>query len=106
MDASFCGGWFFEGAGIYRHVWLTKTDALHLGHWDSYVRTTVKGGAATLNLGTIVQNEGRQPENCHVRWQIFDAGGKAVASAEALPQSVAPDGSATFTANANLSNLR
>ena len=28
---SFGDGWFYEGAGIYRHVWLTKTDALHLG---------------------------------------------------------------------------
>src|ERR1700736_642254 len=93
MDASFGDGWFYEGAGIYRHVWLTKTDALHLGHRDSYVRPAVKGGAATLNLGTIVQNEGRQPESCRVRWQIFDAGGKAVATAEAVPQSVAPDGS-------------
>ena len=31
MDASFGDGWFYEGAGIYRHVWLTKTDPLHLG---------------------------------------------------------------------------
>ena len=104
MDASFGDGWFYEGAGIYRHVWLTKTDALHLGHWESYVRTAVKGGAATMNLGTIVQNEGRQPENCRVRWQIFDAAGKAVATAEAAPQSIAADGSASFIANANLAN--
>ncbi len=104
MDASFGDGWFYEGAGIYRHVWLTKTDALHLGHWDSYVRPALKGGAATLNVGTIVHNEGRQPENCRVRWQIFAAGGKAVATAEAAPQSVAPDGSTAFTANANLTN--
>ncbi len=104
MDASFGDGWFYEGAGIYRHVWLTKTDALHLGHWESYVRTTVRNNAAALSLGTTVQNEGRQPENCRVRWQIFDAGGKAVAAAEATPQSVTPDGSATFIANANLPN--
>ena len=35
VDASFGDGWFYEGAGIYRHVWLTKTDALHLGKWES-----------------------------------------------------------------------
>lgn len=104
MDASFGDGWFYEGAGLYRHVWLTKTDALHLGHWDSYVRTTVKGNAATLSLGTVVQNEGMPPESCRVRWQIFDAAGKAVATADAAPQSVAPDGSATFTASANVTN--
>ena len=38
VDASFGDGWFYEGAGIYRHVWLTKTDALHLGQWESTVR--------------------------------------------------------------------
>jgi beta-galactosidase len=104
MDASFGDGWFYEGAGIYRHVWLAKTDVLHLGHWDSYVRTSVKGGTAALTLGTVVQNEGRQPENCRVRWRIFDGGGKTVAIAEAAPQSVAADGSAAFIANANLMN--
>jgi beta-galactosidase len=103
-DASFGDGWFYEGAGIYRHVWLTKTDALHLGHWDSYVRTTVKGNTATLALGAVVQNEARQAENCRVRWQIFDAAGKAVATADAAPQSVPADGSVTFTASTTLSN--
>src|ERR1035438_9536019 len=104
MDASFGDGWFYEGAGIYRHVWLTKTDALHLGHWESYVRTAVKGTAATLNLGTLVQNNGQQSESCRVRWQIFDAAGKAVGTAEAAPQSVAADGSATFTTSTNVAN--
>src|SRR5437660_8021201 len=104
MDASFGDGWFYEGAGIYRHVWLTKTDALHLGHWDSTIQTAVKGNAATLTVATVVQNEGRQAEDCRVRWQIFDASGKAVATAEAAPHSVAPDGSASFSATANLAN--
>jgi beta-galactosidase len=104
MDASFGDGWFYEGAGIYRHVWLMKTDALHLAHCDSYVRTTVKGNAATLSLGTIVQNEGTQPESCRVRWQIFDSAGKAVATAEDAPQSVAADGRATFTTSTNVTN--
>ena len=104
MDASFGDGWFYEGAGIYRHVWLTKTDALHLGPWDSYVRTSLNSATATLTLGTIVENEGPQPEVCRVRWQIFDAAGKPVAAADSSPQSVARDGSRTFTATANLAN--
>ncbi len=102
MDASFGDGWFYEGAGIYRHVWLTKTDALHLGKWESYVRTDVKGNAAALNLGTVVQNQGKQAESCRVRWQILDAAGKTVATAETAPQSVAADNSAVFTAMAKV----
>jgi beta-galactosidase len=104
MDASFGDGWFYEGAGIYRHVWLTKMDALHLGQWESYVRSEVKGSSATLNLGTIVQNQGTQSETCRVRWQIIDADGKTVASAESAPQRIPADGSATFTAGARLVN--
>jgi beta-galactosidase len=104
VDASFGDGWFYEGAGIYRHVWLTKTDALHLGKWESTVRTAVNGNAATLTLGTVVQNEGKQAENARVKWQILDAAGKTVATAEAAQQSIAVDGSASFTATAKLAN--
>jgi beta-galactosidase len=104
VDASFGDGWFYEGAGIYRHVWLTKTDALHLGKWESTVRTAVNGNAATLTLGTVVQNEGKQAENAKVKWQILDATGKTVATAEAAQQSIAVDGSASFTATAKLAN--
>jgi len=55
VDASFGDGWFYEGAGIYRHVWLTKFDGLHLGRWESYVRPELTGSSATLALATIVQ---------------------------------------------------
>jgi beta-galactosidase len=104
VDASFGDGWFYEGAGVYRHLWLTKTDALHLGKWDSYVRTAVSTSSATLTLSTVVQNEGKQAETAKVSWKILDAAGKTVATAEAAPQSVAVDGSATYTATAKLAN--
>jgi len=104
VDASFGDGWFYEGAGVYRHVWLAKSDALHLGKWESTVRASLDGGSATLALGTVVENQGKQAENAKVSWQILDAGGKTVATAEAAAQSVAVDGSAAFTATANLAS--
>jgi beta-galactosidase len=104
VDASFGDGWFYEGAGVYRHLWLTKTDALHLGKWDSTVRTAVNGSSATLTLSTVVQNEGKQAEAAKVSWKIQDAAGKTVATAEAAQQSVAVDGNATYIATAKLAN--
>jgi beta-galactosidase len=104
VDASFGDGWFYEGAGIYRHVWLTKTDALHLGRWESTVRAEVNGSEAMLNLGTLVRNQGKQAETAKVSWQILDAAGKTVATAETPTQTIAEDGSASFTATANLAN--
>ncbi len=56
----------------------------------------MKGNAATLNLATVVQNQGTQAENCRVRWQILDASGKVVGTADSMPQSVAAEGSAEF----------
>ena len=51
VDASFGDGWFYEGAGIYRHVWLKKTDALHLGKWESTVRTELEGRVRDIGPG-------------------------------------------------------
>jgi beta-galactosidase len=104
MDASFGDGWFYEGAGIYRHVWLTKTDTLHLGHWESVVKTDLKGDAATLTLSTIVDNQSTQAEPGRVHWQILDAAGKVVATADSAPQMVPMDGAVYLTASANLPN--
>jgi beta-galactosidase len=104
VDASFGDGWFYEGAGIYRHVWLTKTDALHLGKWESTVRSAANGDSASLTLATLVENQGKQAENAKVSWQILDAAGKTVATAESPVQLIAADGSATFSATAQLAN--
>src|SRR5215475_3345418 len=104
MDASFGDGWFYEGAGIYRHVWLTKTSAVHLGTWETYIRPTLRGNGASLSLGTIVRNKSNQPANCSVLWVVLDASGKTVASADCAPQQVAANGSARFVSTARLSN--
>src|SRR6202044_1246099 len=58
VDASFGDGWFYEGAGIYRHVWLTKTDSLHLCRWNSWVRSEVSDSSAALTLSATVENKG------------------------------------------------
>jgi beta-galactosidase len=41
VDASMEEGWYYEGAGIYRHVWLTKTSPLHVARYGSWVRTSL-----------------------------------------------------------------
>jgi beta-galactosidase len=104
MDASFGDGWFYEGAGIYRHVWLTKTDAVHLGRWESYIRPEVTGTSANLSLGTVVQNDAATPTNCRVTWKILDAAKKIVATGESGPQPIAGRSSATFTASAKMAS--
>ena len=104
VDASFGDGWFYEGAGIYRHVWLTKTDPLHLGKWESYVRSELGKGSAALTLSTVVVNQGHTAADASVSWRILDPSGKEVGSAESAAQPVAADGSAAFNATAKISS--
>jgi beta-galactosidase len=104
MDASFGDGWFYEGAGIYRHVWLTKTDPLHFGQWDTVVRSDVHGNDAIVKLSTAVQNAGNAAENCRVHWQVMDTAGEVVATADSPATQIAADGKQSFNATAKLTH--
>ena len=58
VDASRFEGWFYEGAGIYRHVWLTTANPVHVAEWGTYVATTsLAGSNATLTVQTDVTNQ-------------------------------------------------
>lgn len=76
-DASQESGWFYEGAGIYRHVWLKKTSPLHIApdgvsvSFDGGKRVTVQ-----LDIENATLNEVR---GISVECQLLDAQGNAVA---------------------------
>src|SRR6185312_15125024 len=102
VDATYGEGWFYEGAGIYRHVWLTKTDRLHLGNSDSVVRCRVEPGRAELTLATRVANHGIRPEQARVRWTILDRDGRQLAVARTAEQLVRPGDDVALTTQATL----
>lgn len=58
---------WYPGGGIYRNVWLTKTNPVHVGHWGTFVTTPVVSGVpATINLegcGEIVATDNGDPTN-------------------------------------------
>jgi beta-galactosidase len=82
VDASRFEGWFYEGAGIYRHVWLTKVNPVHVAEWGTFVATTsLTGSNATLTIQTEVTNQsGTATTGGSLTSTICDAAGKAVAS--------------------------
>ncbi len=56
---------WYPGAGIYRHVWLEKTGAVHLAQWPVYVRTPrVNSQTAEVVIKTRVENT--SSESCEV----------------------------------------
>jgi beta-galactosidase len=78
-DATMEEGWFYEGAGIYRHVWLVKTGPLHVGRDGTFITSEVKGNAADVTVRVTVVNEGTNTAAFDVEQAIVDADGKTVA---------------------------
>ena len=82
VDASRFEGWFYEGAGIYRHVWLTTENPVHVAEWGTYVATTsLSGSNATLTIQTDVTNQsGSATVSGSLTSTILDANSNAVAT--------------------------
>jgi beta-galactosidase len=79
-DATIEEGWFYEGAGIYRHVWLTRTAPLHIAHDGTFVTTAVIGPDAEVKASVTLDNDTDADAQCTVEAEIQDAEGKVVAS--------------------------
>jgi beta-galactosidase len=85
VDASQFEGWFYEGAGIYRHVWLTKVNPVHVAQWGTFVYTSALSGSnATLTIQTEVTNQdSAATSKGTLTSTVYDAAGKVVAGATA-----------------------
>ena len=80
VDASVEEGWFYEGAGIYRHVWLTKTAPVHVATWGTFVSNTLDAGSADLTAEVKISNDSRDPQSVTIENQIYDPAGHLVAT--------------------------
>jgi len=84
-------GWWYEGGGIYRHVWMYVTDNLHIGQWGIYAPSTVTGSiswnptpkasTAQVNVETTVVNSYAQSKSFSLATTIVDSKGQTVGKA-------------------------
>ena len=90
-DSTLSEGWFYEGTGIYRHVWLTLTDPLHVPQWGIFVTSTMTGGSgARVRVQTEVANHSDQPRTFSLATAIHDAAGTPVAALRVGPYMLEP----------------
>lgn len=85
VDATQYEGWFYEGAGIYRHVWLNKYPNVHIAHDGVFAYSTVKGSTATVQVETDVENTGLSSAKATVVSYITGRAGKRLAQSSAQP---------------------
>jgi beta-galactosidase len=69
----------FSG-GIYRNVFLTITDALHVDWYGTFVTTPdATATSAVVKVSTDFVNDSTAPKNATIRQQVLDPDGKAIA---------------------------
>ncbi|MCD7799297.1 MAG: DUF4982 domain-containing protein [Akkermansiaceae bacterium] len=74
-------GWWYEGGGIYRHVWLTVAEPVHVAPYGVYISADRKqGGAWKVVLETTLENDGEEAA-VKVVSTIVDKKGQTIASA-------------------------
>lgn len=81
VDAESSEGWWYEGAGIYRHTWLVKRSPMHITT-DGIFANPVREADGVWNLPAEVElyNSGKQTAGCEVELTLYSPDGVVVAS--------------------------
>jgi beta-galactosidase len=96
VDATQYEGWFYEVAGIYRHVWLNQYDNLHITDGGLFVYAEVQNKNATVNIETTIENKNFSTANCTVYSYITDRDGKTIGQTKEQPLSLSVNGKGTI----------
>lgn len=79
VDASQFEGWFYEGAGIYRHVWLEKTAPVAIAPDGIFVyskfKDNVPAGPAEIHASVKLLNDQDSPVTAKVSYVFKDTDG-------------------------------
>jgi len=92
---------WYSGSGIYRHVWLSIVNPIHIQQWGTYITTpTVTATSATVAIKTSLTNNNPISYNITLQSIIKDANGKEIASTssqKSLPGDTKQEAEQTIT---------
>ncbi len=83
-DATQFEGWFYEGAGIYRHTWLNKYQNVHIATDGIFAHADIQNNKATLTVETTLANEDAVSD-ATVTASLLDKDGKILAKSNEQP---------------------
>ncbi|MDX9847930.1 MAG: beta-galactosidase GalA [Tenuifilaceae bacterium] len=82
VDASIEEGWYYEGAGIYRHVWLNKTNRLHVAEHGTFITSEITDNHADLTIRTTLQNQYDKEQQFKLVNVVYNQANQKVAMVE------------------------
>jgi beta-galactosidase len=102
---------WYPGGGLYRNVWLTKTQPVHVTQWGTYVTTPeVSAESATVRLEVRLDNSSRMEAKVRVTSDIYELGsngrkaGPPVASIDAANMSLGAGASSAVSGSSIIRN--
>ncbi len=90
VDASQFEGWFYEGAGIYRHVWLEKYNPVHIAEYGTFVSSVVTDTIAKVSVETKLLNNTSARARTNIVYYITDKAGNKITGSLVEGVSVSP----------------
>lgn len=96
VDAVKQEGWWYEGAGIYRHTWLVKRNPIHIISDGVYAQPVKQTKTEwTIPVEATLENTSKENQTVDVETSLYDAKGKLIvqnktqASVNPLHQTIA-----------------
>jgi beta-galactosidase len=99
------GSRWYPGSGIYRNVWLTVLNPVHIASCGTFVTTpSVSAGSASVAVSSQVQNQSTVSQTITLATSITDSNGLVVASNTSPSAAVAANGLDTILQNLTITN--
>ena len=106
VDCSDFEGWYYEGGGIYRHVWLIKSDKVFVDLWGTFVRSEeLDPDTFRTRISTEIKNIYDADKDVKVVSDIYDPEGWRVASIS-TEQKVEARSLVTFEQEVDVKNVQ
>ena len=113
VDATQPDGWWYDGGGIYRHVWLSTADPVHVAPWGVYLPALLTSAPdaagrtadAVVHATTTIVNDDVHVHRFNVRSTIRGPDGAVVGTAMAFG-SAAPGANRTVNATIAVSGAK
>ena len=94
---------WYPGGGIYRNVWLAKTNAVHISHWGIYLTTPkITKEESQVNVQVDLKNDRNHASNVTVESTIFNSDNQEVAKSKRLATNLSAQSEKTIALEINV----
>ncbi len=95
---------WYTGSGIYRHVWLVKTNKLHMARHGIYVTTpTITADSTIVVIRTTIENDFLESRQIDLVNELYSSNNELVAKVE-TPVNILAKGKQEFTQKVTVIN--